>query len=282
MGQFCVQPALWQHCVQVAVTIRFHLQVRKQSVSSVFWITARSLSWIWFLQLRKLLRNEQERHPLAPVTAEVPSEFEQAQHRLTHVPYKAWCPSCVAHRARVDRYERSGESHASSPPTISFDYFYTKANGEAATAQDPNTIIALVVVCSQTSFVKSIPLESKNQMEHMNREVIQFIQMLGHTDVFLRCDNEPSILQLKRLLVKTRQAMGLRTLESSAVAYDHGNSLAENAVGKSSSFGSQPHAPIAWTLGNPVVHFQCSVDLGVETCLMDFVKVCSGQRSHSI
>ena len=69
-------------------------------------------------------------------------------------------------------------------------------------------------------------------MEHMNREVIQFIQMLGHTDVFLRCDNEPSILQLKRLLVKTRQAMGLRTLESSAVAYDHGNSLAENAVGR--------------------------------------------------
>ena len=119
-----------------------------------------------------------------------------------------------------------------SPPTISFDYFYTKANGEAATADDPDTIIALVVVCSQTSFVKSIPLESKNQMDHMNREVIQFIQMLGHTDVSLRCDNEPSILQLKRLLVKTRQAMGLRTLESSAVAYDHGNSLAENAVGR--------------------------------------------------
>ena len=166
------------------------------------------------------------------MTAEVPSEFEQAQHRLTHVPYKAWCPSCVAHRARVDRHERSGESHASSPPTIIFDYFHTKANGEAATADDPSTIVALVVVCSQTSFVKNIPLESKNQMEYMNREVVQFIQMLGHTDVLLRCDNEPGILQLKRLLVKTRQAMGLRTLEGSAVAYDHGNSLAENAVGR--------------------------------------------------
>ena len=193
---------------------------------------AKKLELDMVLATAKTAQSEQERHPLAPVTAEVPSEFEQAQHRLTHVPYKAWCPSCVAHRARVDRHERSGESHASSPPTISFDYFYTKANGEAATADDPDTIIALVVVCSQTSFVKSIPLESKNQMDHMNREVIQFIQMLGHTDVSLRCDNEPSILQLKRLLVKTRQAMGLRTLESSAVAYDHGNSLAENAVGR--------------------------------------------------
>ena len=69
-------------------------------------------------------------------------------------------------------------------------------------------------------------------MDHMNREVIQFIQMLGRTKIGLRCDNEPGILQLKRLLLKTRQAMGLRTLESSAVAYDHGNSLAENAVGR--------------------------------------------------
>ena len=184
------------------------------------------------LATAKTAQAQQERHPLALVSAEIPSEFEQAQHCLTHVPYKSWCPSCVAHRARVDRHERSGESHASSPPTISFDYFYTKANGESAKAEEPNAIIALVVICSQTGFVKCIPLGTKNQMDHMNREVIQFTQMLGHTDVVLRCDNEPSILKLKRLLLKTRQAMGLRTLESSAVAYDHGNSLAENAVGR--------------------------------------------------
>ena len=61
---------------------------------------------------------QQERHPLSPVSAEVPSEFEQSQHRLTHVPYKQWCPSYLAHRARSDRHERSGESHAEAVPTI--------------------------------------------------------------------------------------------------------------------------------------------------------------------
>jgi hypothetical protein len=56
--------------------------------------------------------------------------------------------------------------------------------------------------------------------------------MLGHSEVILHCDNEPSILQLKRLVLKTRQSMGLKTRETSAVAYDKGNSLAENAIGR--------------------------------------------------
>ena len=67
-------------------------------------------------------QRDQERPPLAPGSAEVPSEFEQAQHRLTHIPYQAWCPSCISHRARADRHERTGESHAGPVPTISFDF----------------------------------------------------------------------------------------------------------------------------------------------------------------
>ena len=67
-------------------------------------------------------QRDQERPPLAPASAEVPAEFEQAQHRLTHIPYQAWCPSCISHRARADRHERTGESHAGPVPTISFDF----------------------------------------------------------------------------------------------------------------------------------------------------------------
>ena len=176
---------------------------------------------------------QQERHPLSPVSAEVPSEYEQSQHRLTHVPYKQWCPSCLAHRARSDRHERSGESHAGAVPTISFDYFFTKSDGQAGDSGNPDTITALVVVDSHTGFVSCIPLEGKSQLDHANREIIKFVQMLGHSEVILHCDNGPSILQLKRLVLKTRQGMGLKTRESSSVAYDKGgNSLAENAVGR--------------------------------------------------
>ena len=76
---------------------------------------AKKLELDMVLAAAKMAKLQQERHPLAPISAEVPSECEQAQHRWTHVPYKACCPSCVARRARIDRHERSGESHASSP-----------------------------------------------------------------------------------------------------------------------------------------------------------------------
>lgn len=56
--------------------------------------------------------------------------------------------------------------------------------------------------------------------------------MLAYSEVILRCDNGPAILQLKRLGLRTRETMGLKTRESSAVAYDEGNNLAENAVGR--------------------------------------------------
>ena len=65
--------------------------------------------------------------------------------------------------------------------------------------------------------------------------MIQFIQMLGHSEVILHCDNEPSILQLQRLSQRTRQAMGLKTRVSSSVAYDHAASGSDANPGGAAS-----------------------------------------------
>ena len=48
----------------------------------------------------------------------------------------------------------------------------------------------------------------------------------------LRCDNEPAISQLQRLATKTRQSMGLKIRMDNSVAYDHGNSLAEDGIAR--------------------------------------------------
>eukprot|EP00435_Cladocopium_sp_Y103_P024696 s2951_g6.t1 len=180
----------------------------------------------------KEAQQQQQRDPLAPVSAQVPSEVEQAKHRLTHVPYASWCPSCIAHRAKPDRHENTGESHAGPVPTLSFDFFYTKSDGKPGQEGDADAITALIAVCSHTGFLTCIPLERKSQLDHANRELIKFVQMLGHSEIIVHCDNEPAILQIKNLFVRTRQAMGLKTRESSAIAYDKGNSLAENAIGR--------------------------------------------------
>ena len=44
----------------------------------------------------------QQRAPRPQDLAEPPSEEEQLLHQLARVPYKDWCPACVAHRARQD------------------------------------------------------------------------------------------------------------------------------------------------------------------------------------
>lgn len=116
---------------------------------------------------------------------------------------------------------------------MSFDIFDTKADGDEEPEDDaPDTVLGLIIVGSATGFISCVPLQSKNQLDHMSREPVQFIQRLGYNEVILHCDNEPSILQLQRLATKTRQSMGLKTRMSSSVAYDHGNSLAENGMAR--------------------------------------------------
>ena len=96
-----------------------------------------------------------------------------------------------------------------------------------------------------------MPLDSQNQLDHMNRELVQSIQRLGHSDVVLRCDNEPAILQLQRLATKTRQSMGLKTRMDNSVAYDHGNSFSY-------------------------------LDMGLETCSMADQSLFSVEGSHPL
>ena len=243
-----VSCSVWQHCVlDVHFTI---FQVQGQSrFFSALGGSCEKLELEIVMAASREAQAQQQRHPLAPVSAEVPSQFEQAQHRLTHIPYQAWCPSCISHRARADRHERTGESHAGPVPTTSFDYFYTKSDGQSAQEEDPDTITALVVVDSHSGFVSCIALEKKSQLDHANREIIKFIQMLGCSEVILHCDNEPSILQLKCLILRTRQAMGLKTRELSAVAYDR-QQLSRECCWPCQALGVFIDASGSWEIGH--------------------------------
>ena len=86
------------------------------------------------------------------------------------------------------------------------------------------------MVDNKTGYLGCVPMNAKSQFDLATKEVIAFIQTLGYSNVQLRCDNEPSALQLQRLIVEARQRMGLQTQATTPSAYQHGNSLAENAV----------------------------------------------------
>ena len=82
--------------------------------------------------------NQQERSPLQKfqVSGAVTT-------RLPHLPYKSWCPTCLAHRGRSHKHGRSGKSHSGPVPTISFHFFFTKSDGKDAKGDELNNITLL-------------------------------------------------------------------------------------------------------------------------------------------
>ena len=97
--------------------------------------------------------------------------------------------------------------------------------------KEVKTALWLVLSCSQTGALGAIPLQSKGQLSLMCREIMTFIQNLGHTEVGLYADNEPTMRALLRILLNSRHALGLRTrIYTTRVKDSAGNSLAENAI----------------------------------------------------
>ena len=180
-----------------------------------------------------------------------PSEEEQQLHNLSHLPYAPWCPSCVCFRARADKQQRSDGARRAGTATVSFDFCYTKSVPESMDEKNIDTMVCLVMVDSVTGYLHAVPLRSKNQWSLMVRELLGFAGILGHAEMVFMCDNEPSLLQLQRMVVNARLSMGLPTRKNNPAPYSHGNSLVENAVGRI--------RPLAGTL----MHF-LSEQVGVE------------------
>eukprot|EP00435_Cladocopium_sp_Y103_P069691 s216_g33.t1 len=133
---------------------------------------------------------------------------------------------------RIDAFEMT-VLEVDSTPTISFDHCYTKASAVEADAANVDSTLVLVMVDSSTGYLGCVPVQSKDQYQILVREVLAFTQILGHSEVTYRCDNEPTIKNLQRMLVQTRLNMGLTTRASTSTAYVHAsNSLVENSIGR--------------------------------------------------
>ena len=151
------------------------------------------------------------RQPNPQKLAEAPDERAQQLHMLTHLPFQDWCPHCVAHRSRPDRHLRDGSVKDSGVATVSFDFAYTKAVAPGGNVQETEQVIALVLVGSMANFTGCVPISKKNDFDLMVREILQFTQVLGHSECTFLCDNEPAIMQVQKRAVPARQMMGLVT-----------------------------------------------------------------------
>ena len=65
--------------------------------------------------------------PCTPMPAPaVPTAAQIAAHNITHLPYRSWCPYCVAARRPNTSHGRSGAEDQKSVPMLVADYCFMK------------------------------------------------------------------------------------------------------------------------------------------------------------
>ena len=73
---------------------------------------------------------EEEQQPAAKATGlktpDQPTPQERAEHELTHLPFRSWCPTCVQSKGRSDNHPKQ----QSRSPVVQFDFCFFKALGE--------------------------------------------------------------------------------------------------------------------------------------------------------
>ena len=98
-------------------------------------------------------------------------------------------------------------------------------------SSDQSKLITLVMHDSHTGAVHCVPVNNKSQTRYMSQEVLRFINFTGHGKVALRCDQEPTMLQIQKLVQRARQRLNLSTVIENARVGDHGsNAAVEKAI----------------------------------------------------
>ena len=155
----------------------------------------------------------------------VPTPQMVAEHEVTHIPYRSWCPACVAGRGRS--YSHHHEGRDSTVPVISADYLYFSEKGV------PGKSLPTVVLrdrASKAIFSHLLPTKGTVGSTYPERAVLRDLNWLGYKRLVLKTDQENAIKALGAA-VKAGFPEDL-TLEESPKGDSHGqsNGTAENAV----------------------------------------------------
>ena len=122
----------------------------------------------------------------------MPTADEIARHNLTHLPSATWCEHCVRGKGKEAAHFRRPEKERA---VVQMDFSYLKADGSEA-VEDPAEVVLTVVDC-QTGLCHSMSLPAKNfEKSYVVKTVREFVAQLGHSNLAIRTDGEPMIVQL--------------------------------------------------------------------------------------
>ena len=151
---------------------------------------------------------EEVRQVRAPPIPVLPSREEVQNHRLTHTPYRSWCPHCVRGRGREDRHMRSPQKgEFEGVPKLVCDYFFLGTRRPQSQQERPEVeeeaerdgqtpVIMLKDSNSKSIFAHACP--RKGADDRVAMKICADLDALGYRRVLVRTDGEPALLDLWR------------------------------------------------------------------------------------
>ena len=154
----------------------------------------------------------------------VPSTWERERHEVAHIPYRSWCPICVAGRG-VKSPHKARPRTSDDLPRFSMDYGFLGDEGQP-------TSVLLVMKEITTGMMMAMIVPRKGigarDEEWIHRRLSQFINGFGFKKILLRSDNENAILALRKKIADGCTAQVLE--EDSIKGESQTNGLAEVGV----------------------------------------------------
>ena len=123
-------------------------------------------------------------------TLEPPTDAARMAHNATHVPFRDWCPICVASRGRSSPHRRVVVNKtADTLPKFQTDYVFIR------TAAESKTQPCITFVETRSGVVISFMCARRSGCEDPTKEILRHFEAYGFLkSIIIRCDREMSII----------------------------------------------------------------------------------------
>ena len=135
-------------------------------------------------------------------TPEPPTDAARMAHNATHVPFRDWCPICVASRGRSSPHRRVVVNKtADTLPKFQTDYMFIRTVAESKTQP------CITFVETRSGVVISFMCARKGGYEDLTKEILRHVEAYGFLNpVTIQCDQEMSIIDVCRKVARERNA----------------------------------------------------------------------------
>ena len=135
-------------------------------------------------------------------TPEPPTDAARMAHNATHVPFRGWCPICVASRGRSSPHRRVVVNKtADTLPKFQTDYMFIRKVAESKTQP------CITFVETRSGLVISFMCSRKGGYEDLTKEILRHLDAYGFLNpIIIQCDKEMSIIDVCRKVARERNA----------------------------------------------------------------------------